>query len=401
MKITLVLPCLLLSGGVRTFFECANGLRRRGHKVTVVYPSFRLTKPSRFEPDTMTMLAKEALRELSHKPRINWFPLEAELCRVPFLNSPLISLVEHKIPDADVVVASTWESAYSVARLSPSKGRKAYFVQHYEAMGLWNNEDCWRLALQENPAPRGIFRSMAGITPPTAILRRHKKLVDASYSLPLAKFTTSVVLEELITGCFRQPSFGRIPIGNNTAIFYPEGAKAARNVILIPFRGFGWKGSADVLELIRILKSRRNDFQVILFGHESMRQAVPAGIDFRGSISDAELRRLYTQADIFVSPTWVEGWCSPPMEAMSCGTACVSTDVGALSEFADDGKTALLVPPRSPEKMADAVCRLLDDKALRAKLAGAGQEKISAYTWDRAAGAMEKILTAVADGQAS
>ena len=54
----------------------------------------------------------------------------------------------------------------------------------------------------------------------------------------------------------------------------------------------------DCLQINRIVNSGLAFYGVF------MRQAVPAGIDFRGSISDAELRRLYTQADIFVSPTW-------------------------------------------------------------------------------------------------
>jgi glycosyltransferase involved in cell wall biosynthesis len=396
MKISFVLPGVFIAGGVRAIFECANRLQQRGHKVSIVYPAVLLSYSFTLTPWQICAKFLQMCRESARPEKVDWFALDARLSRVPVLDHHFTGLIERGIPDADVIVASTWKSAYTVAKLGASKGKKAYFVQHYEAMGVWNDPLCWDSAAKRDPDPRRIFNAMAGVVPTDPALRKYKDLVDASYSLPLAKFTTSVALENLIAEGFRQKSFGRIPIGNNLATFYPEGEKADANVILIPFRGSGWKGNTDVLETLELLRRKRSDFKVILFGSSEMKAMVPSWADFRASVSDSALRRLYTQADIFVSPTWVEGWCSPPMEAMSCGTACVTTDVGAVSEYAENGKTALIVPARDPQRLAAAIGELLDDKKRRNELARNGQAAIQKYTWDNAVDAMEAILRAVA-----
>ncbi len=392
MKITFVLPGVFIAGGVRTFFECANRLQQRGHQVAIVYPAAPIAYPFDFSPRRIYAKFKQACRGSASPAKVDWFALEAQLRRVPILDPQFSAWIGYGIPAADVIVASTWESAYTVAKLGTSNGKKAYFVQHYEAMEVWNDPACWALAVARDPDPARIFNAMAGITPEGATLKKYKDLVDASYALPLAKFTTSMVLENLITENFRQKSFGRIPIGNNPGTFYPDGQKADANVILIPFRGFGWKGNSDVLEALELLRRRRSDFKAILHGPQELRPMVPDWLDFRSSVSDSELRRLYTQADVFVSPTWVEGWCSPPMEAMACGTACITTDVGAVSEYAENGKTALIVPVRNPQKLAAAISELLDNKAQRDELARNGQKAIQKYTWDNAADSMESIL---------
>ncbi|MFA5162294.1 MAG: glycosyltransferase family 4 protein [Elusimicrobiales bacterium] len=396
MRITFVLPGVFIAGGVRAIFECANGLTERGHQVNIVYPSALLS----YSSDNFLILLRRGLKRFMQgagKPAgVSWFSLNASLVKVPFMDSVAISWFEHMIPDADVVIASTWESAFSVAKLNPSKGRKAYFVQHYEAMELWNDQDCWDLASGKHSNGNDIIASMAQIIPENSKLLRYKKMVDASYGLPLAKFTTSAMLERMITNVFKQTSFGRVPIGNNFKMFYPDGEKANRNVILLPFRGNGWKGNSDTIKALDILRRKRSDFTVILYGPPELKEAAPTWVDFKCSPTDSELRRLYSCADIFVSPTWVEGWCSPPMEAMSCGTACVATNVGAVSEYAEHGKTAMLVEPRNPAGIAEAIELLLDDKSKRDMLAGAGRLAIQKYTWKESVDHMEAVLCQIA-----
>ena len=125
MKITFVLPTLCLTGGIRVVSIFAELLRKRGHSVFVI--SIPHPKP------TMDQQVKSLLRGRG------WiFPYEEE----PSFFDNLA--VEHKIterhrpvedkdvPDADVVIATWWETAEWVAKLSPSKGAKAYFIQGHE-----------------------------------------------------------------------------------------------------------------------------------------------------------------------------------------------------------------------------------------------------------------------------
>ncbi len=391
MKITFILPGVFISGGVRAVFECANGLKARGHEVNVVFPAARLYSASRCSFHYVCYRFLVMCRELLRPVAVDWFPLKTGLVRVPALIPAAVPLFSSRIPEADVVVATSWETAEAVLRLAPSKGRKAYFVQHYEVMELWSDRASWDSAMAISSDMDKVFFSMASVSPADAALRRYKTRVDSTYSAPLAKFTTSTMLEDFITGKFGQRCFGKVPIGNEASVFYPEGGKARSNELLVPMRGY-WKGSADILRMLDILRSRRSDFHAVMFGPEECRNDVPAWAEFHSGVSDDDLRRLYSRADVFVSPSWVEGWGSPLMEAMSCGTACVGTTAGAARDYAEDGKTALLVPPRNPEALASAVERLFDDAALRDRLASAGQESIRAYTWERAVDALEGIL---------
>ena len=67
---------------------------------------------------------------------------------------------------------------------------------------------------------------------------------------------------------------------------------------------------------------------------------------------------LYRGADLMLNPSTVDNMPNSVLEALASGVAVVSTDVGGVPYLVEDGKTALLVPPRSPEAMADAMLRL-------------------------------------------
>jgi len=85
------------------------------------------------------------------------------------------------------------------------------------------------------------------------------------------------------------------------------------------------------------------------------------------------------------------------MEAMACGTALVTYDNGGSRDYAKDGETALVAPRRDVAALAAALGRLLEDPALRARLASAGQRFVTtAFDWDRAVARLETLLSGTA-----
>jgi glycosyltransferase involved in cell wall biosynthesis len=87
-----------------------------------------------------------------------------------------------------------------------------------------------------------------------------------------------------------------------------------------------------------------------------------------------------------------EGWPLPPAEAMMSGCALAATDIGGHREYAVPGDTALLSPPSNPTALAANLIRLVEDDALRVRLARSGLAGVQRFTWTRAVGAFEEVL---------
>jgi glycosyltransferase involved in cell wall biosynthesis len=82
----------------------------------------------------------------------------------------------------------------------------------------------------------------------------------------------------------------------------------------------------------------------------------------------------------------------PSCEALLCGCALVATDVGGHREFARNGETALLSPPRDPAALAHNLTTLLRNRALRLQLAAQGHAFVQRFTWERATDGLETVF---------
>ncbi|MCM8795289.1 MAG: glycosyltransferase family 4 protein [Candidatus Omnitrophica bacterium] len=135
------------------------------------------------------------------------------------------------------------------------------------------------------------------------------------------------------------------------------------------------KGIPYLLEAIRILKSYRKDFIVLVVGSgrllEKMKKlAKRKGIEdmvlFLGHRDDTiELMRCM---DIFVLPSLSEGVPYVILEAMFLKKAIVATDVGGISEFIQNEKTGILVKPKDHLGIYQGIRRLMEDKSLSLRL---------------------------------
>jgi len=102
-----------------------------------------------------------------------------------------------------------------------------------------------------------------------------------------------------------------------------------------------------------------------------------------GFVAQAELPLWYRAADAFVYPSQYEGFGMPPLEALACGAPVIASNVSSLPEAV--GQAGLLVNPRAPAELADALIKILTDAHLRAELAQRGPQHARAFTWTRAA----------------
>ncbi|MDD5034949.1 MAG: glycosyltransferase family 4 protein [Methylococcaceae bacterium] len=108
---------------------------------------------------------------------------------------------------------------------------------------------------------------------------------------------------------------------------------------------------------------------------------IQAKVSFTGRLDRDQMAALYQDAGVMINSSLVDNMPNSVLEALSSGCPVVSTAVGGVPFLVKDGQTALLVPPADPQALADASCRVLGDRELRARLIEAGLFEVQKYTW--------------------
>ena len=116
---------------------------------------------------------------------------------------------------------------------------------------------------------------------------------------------------------------------------------------------------------------------------EAYRLGIGDRMLFTGFVPDQLLPAVYSGASVFVSPSPLEGFGFPVLEAMACGTPVIIVNAGSLPEVA--GEAALSVQPGNPGAMSAAIERLAGDQEFAASLVSAGLTRCKEFSWERAA----------------
>ena len=120
-------------------------------------------------------------------------------------------------------------------------------------------------------------------------------------------------------------------------------------------------------------------------------------VRFLGHVSDLELMMLYSLADVFVFPSFYEGFGVPPLEAMACGTPVITSNTSSLPEVVGDA--AIMVNPHKINEIASAINRVLENKQLQEDLRQKGYARAAHFTWVRSAQKMLSIYTQLYEGK--
>ena len=124
---------------------------------------------------------------------------------------------------------------------------------------------------------------------------------------------------------------------------------------------------------------------------EVERSPYKSKIIFTGHIGDEERFSYYRAADVFVYPSFFEGFGFPPLEAMSCGTPVITSRNSSLPEVVGDA--AIMVDPYDIDELEFWISKLLEDETLKAILVAKGRERAKHFNWKATAQKTLDILT--------
>jgi colanic acid/amylovoran biosynthesis glycosyltransferase len=169
------------------------------------------------------------------------------------------------------------------------------------------------------------------------------------------------------------------------------------------------KGLPVLIEALSIVRKRFFDVELTIAGDgpdrqelQSMAQRLEIGnaIRFLGYQSQAQVRGLLAETDVFAMASFAEGVPVVLMEAMAAGVPVVATRIAGVPELVDDGISGLLVPPGDVASLALGIERLLQDAALRNRFAVSGRQKVAVeFNTETESRRLCQILTGALGGQ--
>lgn len=148
----------------------------------------------------------------------------------------------------------------------------------------------------------------------------------------------------------------------------------------------------NLVRLIRAfikLKKTEPEIQLVLVGKkawmydEILKAAIEGSEDiiFTDYVDQEELVRLYNGAELFVYPSFFEGFGIPPLEAMACGVPVVVANATSLPEVVGDAGSYF--DPFDIDSILESIKKMLYDRELRERSIERGYERVKAFAWER------------------
>ena len=360
MRITILLPTVSMAGGIRVAAIYADRLSRRGHIVHLVSTYRRLTWKQ-----TARQFVRTAQWCSVVPPGQSHVDALGDIHTIIPHAGPL---TDKDVPDADVILATWWETAEWVASLSPSKGAKIYFVQGDE---------------------------------PGFVDVRNRSRAIATWHMPLSKITISRFLVDQIRNRCGDKDVACVPNSVDREQFNaPQRSKQKTPTIGLLYNAHACKGCEVSLAAYHRLRVAMPEARlVVLSALEPVRRLpLPKTAEVFVSPPQSQIREIYARCDVWMCGSRLEGFHLPPLEAMACRCPVVSTRVGGPLDVVRDGINGYLVDVDDANSLADRVLQVLRlDHVQWETMSDAALATVANYSWDDAASQLEQILVSIAN----
>jgi glycosyltransferase involved in cell wall biosynthesis len=340
-----------LSGGNRVISIMIQQLQQKGHEIFVVsQPPYRWPIRRKIK---MVFLGKGWPKTEKLAP---FFKIGGVTHSVLDVQRPVVA---EDIPDADVVIATFWTTAYWVMNLPESKGVKCYFVQGYEIEPYFYNSKA-----------------------------------DQTYRLPLHKIVVSGWLKNIMEKTYGDYDCDLVPNAVDLEHFKSNlRRKNDRLTVGFMYSLAPTKTTRLAIEAVEKAKSSLPNLKVIAFGSDKPERPLdlPKWVEFHYRPDQDLIPQLYASCDVWLYTSEWEGFGLPILEAMSCRTPLIAVPTGAAPDLITPENGVMVKPEVDAfvqeilnfDKMPDETWVEMSNKAHAAA---------SAYTWDDAADLFEAAL---------
>jgi glycosyltransferase involved in cell wall biosynthesis len=191
--------------------------------------------------------------------------------------------------------------------------------------------------------------------------------------------------------------------GVDTAVFQPSPPPPGPPIVIMPARLLWPKGVGEFVEAARLLRRGRVPIRMALVGEPAAhspatvtQSMIESWVD-QGAIEwwgrQSDMTRVYAQSHIVCLPSYYgEGVPRVLIEAAASGRPIVTTDTPGCREVVEHGDNGLLVPPRTPTALAEALLTLAQDPELRIEMGRQGRERaVAEFSLDRVVAATLEV----------
>ena len=249
---------------------------------------------------------------------------------------------------------------------------------------VWTNHTSNYLEMFETPGGRRRIRLFLGHA--DAIISPSRELYEKSTATGIAPARNFYIPNGVDAEKFRP--------GNSFGVIDKDyGLDPARPIIICPRRLEPKNGVEYFIRAIPLVRKQMSDVQFLIVGggfpderrrFEQMLQESGEMRDvfFTGNVPNTSMPKFYALSTVATLPSLMEATSISGLEAMASGLPLVGTKVGGIPEIIEDGKSGLLVDPRSPEQLAEAYLRLLQSAELRRTLGEGARARVEeVFAW--------------------
>ena len=354
MKVTFVLPHAGMAGGIKVCAIYAQALRTHGHEVSIV-------STPRPQPTSLKNRVKTLLKGSGWSNRQKDDPGHFDSLDFPHkVIDRYRPVVDSDCPDADVIIATWWETAEWVAKLSPQKGAKVYFIQHDERF-------------TNTPHHR----------------------VEKTWKLPMHRITIAQWLVDLGKHHYHVDQIDLVPNGVSLEQFNaPARGKQKTPTVGMMYSYQPFKGCDISLQAFEIAARNVAGLSMVVFGVYQPTEQLPLPKDSRFTFSPPQdkIKDFYASCDAWLFGSRSEGFGLPILESMACRTPVIGTPTGAAPELIKPGG-GVIVKPQDAIDMAKAIERVARMTSPEWKqMSELAYATARANTWDRNADLFEASL---------